>query len=886
MIPGSRRRRRPAALAAAAVVVTTSVVASLMTTDIGVVPAQALTTHTVTSPDGEITFAVHEQASGALTYEVTAGTTTIFEESPLGIATSGVDFSTGLAYASQSRTTIDDTYTLPAGTKPSYRDHANELVLSYTKGGQTMRLVVRAYDDGVAYRYELPGGSGAVSITDETSGFRLPAPTGGWAAVWNGNYEQDYVYRSAAGLNDGTELTMPLLASIDDNAYFTVISEANVYNADASYAPSLLKGSQANDGLLNVERTPDQAFPISSTYPFQTPWRAAVIAADLDTLVNSDLVQHLNPPATADADWVKPGRAAWSWFSDGDSAADLDKQKQMVDFAASMGFEYVTVDCCYDPDVDLPAISQYAAQRNVDIFAWVTAEPFATPAQADALVSEHKAYGVVGLKVDFFLNDSQEVMGWYQSIGDAAGEHELMLNFHGSTKPGGENRTWPWVVTSEAVAGTEHYLYPPPTTARLDATFPFVRNPIGGMDYTPTMISLNGSILTQAHTLAQAVVFTSGMVNYSDSAAAYEQWPGRHLMRAVPTVWDETRVVEGFPGDHVTMARRSGDDWFIGAMTDPARTASVPLSFLGSGTYTATIFGDDANGRVSSVTTQQVTSASTLSLPMIATGGAAVHISKTPLAQIGSGDVRYEAEAPGNTLSGGAVTDNCKGCSGGAKVGFLGNGGAVQFNNVMAGVAGTHELTFTYTSGDPRSIQIEVNGSVVGTEALKDSGGWEFVNKWTIDVPLNAGANTIRFSNPAAFGPDIDALIVSRHTEAEAAGNTLASGATVSACGPCSGGSKVTGLGGGGSVRFNGLTATAAGNHTVRVDYAATVDSTAQVSVGGAAPVTVEFPSTGGATATATVTLGLGLNAGAGNTVTVTGGSGAAPDIDRITVTN
>lgn len=883
MFAGSNRRRRSAGLAAVAV--TASVVASLMTTDVGVLPAQALATHTVTSPDGDLTFAVHEQPSGALTYEVTAGATQIFEESPLGISTSSVDFSTGLTYASQSRTTIDQTYTLPAGTKPSYRDHANELVLNYTKGGQTMRLVVRAYDDGVAYRYVLPGGSGAVSITDEKSGFRLPAPTGGWAAVWNGNYEQDYIYRSASGLNDGTELTMPLLASIDNNAYFTVISEANVYNADSSYVPSLLKGSQANDGLLNVERTPDQAFPIGATYPFQTPWRAAIVASDLNVLVNSDLVQHLNPPAGTSADWVKPGRAAWSWFSDGDSAADLDKQKQMVDFAASMGFEYVTVDCCYDPDVDLPAISQYAEQRNVDIFAWVTAEPFATPAQADALVAEHKAYGVVGLKVDFFLDDSQEVMGWYQSIGDAAGDHEMMLNFHGSTKPGGENRTWPWVVTSEAVAGTEHYLYPPPTTARLDATFPFVRNPIGGMDYTPTMISMNASILTQAHTLAQAVVFTSGMVNYSDSAAAYEQWPGRHLMRAIPTVWDETRVVEGFPGDHVTMARRSGQDWFIGAMTSPARTASVPLSFLGSGSYTATIFSDTPAGQVQ-VGTQTVTSASTLSLPMIATGGVAVHLSKTPLAQIGSGDVRYEAEAPGNTRSGGALVDNCKGCSKGAKVGFLGNGGAVQFNNVMAGTAGTHELTFTYTSGDPRSIQIEVNGSVVSTEALKDSGGWEFVNKWTINVPLNAGANTVRFSNPSAFGPDIDALIVSRRTEAEAAGNTLAGGATVAACGGCSGGSKVTGLSGGGSVRFNGVTATAAGNHTVRLDYAATAGSTAQVRVNGGSPVTVSFPSTGGATATATVTLGLGLNAGTSNTVTVTGTSGAAPDIDRVTITN
>jgi alpha-glucosidase len=152
----------------------------------------------------------------------------------------------------------------------------------------------------------------------------------------------------------------------------------------------------------------------------------------------------------------------------------------------------------------------------------------------------------------------------------------MMLNFHGSTKPGGENRTWPWVVTSEAVAGTEHYLYPPPTTARQDVTYPFIRNMLGGMDYTPTMISENASILTQGHTLAQAVVFTSAMVNYADSAAVYEQWDGRQLMRVLPTTWDETKVVEGFPGDHVTVARRSGDDWFVGAMTSPARTARCP----------------------------------------------------------------------------------------------------------------------------------------------------------------------------------------------------------------------------------------------------------------------------------------------------------------------
>ncbi|WP_162181674.1 glycoside hydrolase family 97 C-terminal domain-containing protein, partial [Glycomyces tenuis] len=421
---------------------------------------------------------------------------------------------------------------------------------------------------------------------------------------------------------------------------------------------------------------------------------------------------------------------------------------------------------------------------------------------------------------------------------------ELMLNLHGSTKPGGENRTWPWLVTSEAVAGTEHYKYPPPTTARLDATLPFTRGPLGGMDYTPAMISQNDSILTQAHTLAQSVVFTSAMVNYADSAAAYEQWPGRHLLRALPTVWDESRVVEGFPGDHITVARRSGEDWFIGAMTDQARTATVPLDFLGEGTYTATVFADDEHGRVE-VSTQEVAGGDTLTLPMIATGGVSVHLSTTPLEQIGADDTRYEAEDPGNTLAGGAVVDACKGCSEGAKVGYLGQGGSVQFNDVTATATGTHEMTFTYTSGDPRNVRITVNGEELPTEVLSDSGGWEFVNKWSVDVPLEAGSNTIRFDNPSEYAPDIDALTISRSTEAEDPGNILAGGAAVAQCGECSGGELVSGLDGAASLTVNDLSVAEDGNHTIGLRYAGTEDATVLLSVDGGDPVEVALTATG-----------------------------------------
>ncbi|GGR98591.1 hypothetical protein GCM10010169_48960 [Micromonospora fulviviridis] len=871
-----RGRSRPTCVAIASTAVA-ALVLSLLTAS----PAAALVTHTITSPDGQINLTVTDQTSGALTYGVTAGGTAVFGSSPLGITTSTTDFTSGLTYTGETRAVITETYSLPAGTKPTYTNDGREMTLTYTKGGATLQLIARAYNDGIAFRYRIPG-SGAASITGETTGFRLNPGDGGWAAPWNANYEQDYIYRNAAGLNSGTNLTMPALVSVNSNTYFTLISEANVYNSNASYAPAMLHGDGAGTGLLNIVRTPDQGFPIASTYPFQTPWRTAVIASNLDKLYNSDLMQNLNPPAASTPSWVQPGRAAWSWYTDEDSASDLNKQKQMVDFAASMGFEYITVDCCYVPAVDLPAISAYAHQKGVKVFAWVTADAGQTPAAATKLVTDHKAYGVDGLKVDFFLSDSQAVQQWYQSIGDAAGAGQMMLDLHGSTKPGGENRTWPWVLTTEAVAGTEHYKYPPPTTAAADVTYPFTRGPIGPMDYTPAMISQNASVLTQAHTLAQAIVYNTGMINYADSAAAYEQWPGRHLMRAIPTKWDETKVVEGFPGDHITVARRLGGDWFIAGMTSPARTASVPLTFLGAGSYTATIFSDNASGRVQ-VSTQTVSSTTTLSLPEIATGGVAVQVSQTPLAQIGSGDARYEAESVSNTLAGGASAQACKGCSNGSKIGNVGSGGSVQFNKVTASTAGTHRMTFTYTSADPRSVRITVNGTVLSTENLPDSGGWEFLNKWSVDVPLVAGNNTIRFDNPSAFASDIDALTIERATEAEAAGNTLAGGATATSCSGCSGSSAVAGLSGSGTLDITGLTVAAAGNHTVRLDYASAVAQTVQLQVNGGTAITVNLPATGSSTAVATRTLGLSLTAGA-NTIRVKSASSAAVAIDRVSV--
>jgi alpha-glucosidase len=842
--------------------------------------AHALTAHTVTSPNGLISLTVTDQADGSLTYQVTAGSQTILGQSPLGIATSAVDLTTGLSFVSQNQVTIDETYSLPAGTKPSYRNHANELTLTYSKGGSTLELRVRAYDDGVAYQYRLPG-SGSVTISGESSGFRLPTNTGGWAASWRTDYEGDYVYHSPSELN-GADYTLPVLASINNNAYFALLTEAGVYNKNASYAPSLASGSGDGSGLLKVGRTPDQAFPMSSTLPFESPWRVVVVAGDLNTLVNSDLVQNLNPATTAtDTSWVAPGRAAWSWYVDESSASSIAKQKAYVDFAESMGFEYVTVDCCYNKP-DLATIASYAAQHGVKIFAWVTADSINTPSTADAEMQLLKSYGVVGLKVDFFLKDSQAVIGWYQTIAEAAQRNQMMVNFHGATKPGGENRVWPWVVTSEAVRGIEHYKYPPPPSARLNVTLPFIRNPLGGMDYTPTVLSENSATTTQGQALAEAVVFTSAMQHYSDSAAAYSQWVGRHLMRVLPTTWDETKVLEGFPGNYITEARRKGSAWFIGAMTDQARTAQVPLTFLGAGSYTATIFADGSNGRLT-VSTQTVTNSTTLSLPLLATGGAAVHIAANPLPQIGAADTRYEAESPTNTLTGTASPSVCAACSGGTKIGNLDTTSAIQFNGVQASSAGTYNLELNYIAGDARPVQIQVNGTVATTLTVDTTGGWSRVGQLSVPVTLRAGSNTIRLANPSGWAPDIDSLTISRTYEAEASANTRTGTASIASCSDCSNGQKVGNLGQGSTLTFNGVTATTAGNKTIRIAYTSADPRTAYVSVNGGTSTPIDFHSTTSWDKTGTATIGLSLSAGT-NTITFSNPSGWAPDIDNISV--
>ena len=353
-----------------------------------------------------------------------------------------------------------------------------------------------------------------------------------------------------------------------------------------------------------------------------TPWRVAVVGS-LATIVGSDLVDDLAPPAPAeDWSWVRPGRVAWSWWSDSGSPADPARQRQYVDFAARMGWEYVLVDEGWDP-AWIPALTAYARQRGVGVLLWSRWDALRTPQQRDALLTRWRDWGVAGVKLDFMESDSAARMAWYRGVARAAAERRLVVDFHGATAPRGLSRTWPNVLTQEAVLGAESYKAGAPTTPAHNATLPFTRAAIGPMDYTPVTFSAARRRTSAAHELALSVVYASGLQHFADAPESYAAQPvAEGWLRDVPVAWDDTRLLAGRPGRSATIARRSGERWYVGAIRAGAGGAlELPLGFLAPGrAYTAEVI-EDAPGGGLAARTVRVTAGDRLRLSAAANGG-------------------------------------------------------------------------------------------------------------------------------------------------------------------------------------------------------------------------------------------------------------------------
>jgi alpha-glucosidase len=569
------------------------------------------------SPDGKLTAIVEQpRARAALRLIVRrAGRPSL--SCRLGLETSAGQLAEGLRFTGRRDAHWLQTYAALSGKRRLHRRRAKQMTLSFLRGGRRLQVQVQVSDDGVAYRYGLPG-RGSIRIRGEHSSFDAPAGSRAWMQRYTTSYEGPYTPARLRGAPAG-RYAFPVLVELPGRSW-ALLSESGV---TGRYAASHLALGFSHRGRLALRLPGGQ---VRARLPLVTPWRVAVVG-DLATVVESDLTDDLGGPSRiADTSWIRPGRAAWSWWSEPSSTQSLERQEQYVDFAAAMGWEYVIVDAGWSPTW-MPMLASYARARGVGILLWARASDLRSRRQRRSMLDLWRSWGIAGVKLDYVQSDSQQTMAWYERVSAAAAARHLLVDFHGATLPRGIQHRWPNVLTAEAVMGAEYYHTGEPVTPAHTTTLPFTRNAVGPMDYTPVTFSATTRTTSLAHELALSVVFESGLQVFADSPVSYDSQPAaRDFLRQVPAAWDDTRFLGGYPGRSATLARRRGRDWFVGSISSGrAATVTTALRFLDPRrSYRATLVTDSGGGLA--LQQRTVTRDSILKLSLVENGGAVVRL--------------------------------------------------------------------------------------------------------------------------------------------------------------------------------------------------------------------------------------------------------------------
>jgi alpha-glucosidase len=658
----------------------------------------------VTGPGGAVAARLALDGTGRLSFGVDRSGSTVLAAAPIGITTTAADLSAGLSFVSRGNRTVRERYTRTTG-KQRVRDVTlSESTFAFTgAGGARLDVVVRVSAEGTAYRYVLPAGG---TVTGEASSFALPADAPAWLLPYSPNYENERVQTTAGGAGAG-EYGFPALFRVGTN--YALLTESDV---DGRYDGARLS-HPAGSGAYTIRLADPQ---IVATGRLATPWRAAIVG-DLATVTGSMLADDLAPPAElTDTSWVRPGTSAWSWLSEHSSPADPARQRQYVDFAARNGWPYVLIDEGWSADW-VPAVVRYARARGVDVLLWFHWTSLDTAQERDTVLPLIKSWGVAGVKVDFMDSDSQVRFRWYDDILAATAAHKLMVNFHGATIPRGLQRTWPHVMTVEAVRGAEQFR----TRAATNTIFPFTRNVVGGMDYTPVTWAVADRDTTDAHEVALAVVYESGWQHPADRPETYEAHPeALRTLSQLPVAWDETELLAGTPGQEAVIARRHDDRWYVGGISAvAAKTFSTPLSFLGSGRYLAETLRDGDGGLVRE--SRIVRRADTLAVPERTNGGFVTVLCAYTGSATCDQPVRH---VPATTLTVDPAT-----------------------SNVRPGQTVTVAATFTLPAGGPISgvtlAPVPPAGWTVSGAAVRDAtmrGGDSLHGSWRITAPADVAS--------------------------------------------------------------------------------------------------------------------------------------------------
>ncbi|MFD0793807.1 glycoside hydrolase family 97 catalytic domain-containing protein [Mucilaginibacter litoreus] len=581
----------------------------------------------VISPSGALQINL-KLNNGALSYSVTDKGEVIVKPSKLGIESTTEKFSDHLSFANVLTRPVSEIYVLPTGKYSVYKAKANQASVTFTNSySAKMTVDLRAYDDGIAFRYRFPDSAKTYTLVNESTEFAVPQ-----ASAWMQQYGNDPAYENVfkngipagTAAPDSTGWAFPALFHTKDHWLF--LSESNISpdNAGMHLQPMCSNGIYKIAFPLKGEGLGQgSSYPVAKA-PFAMPWRVFIIGKNPSVVVQSALINHLSAPNTiGNIGWVKPGRSSWSWWSDHASSRNVTTLKRFVDLAANMKWEYSLVDANWNMLKDggnIKDLIDYAKSKDVKLTFWynsggphnnVGEQPrdimFDSLKRKQELKKLHD-WGVKAIKVDFFQSDKQNVMQLYQDILKDAAKEKIMVIFHGSTMPRGWARTYPNLLSMESVRGAENYGWSPEFAADaavLNTIYVFTRNVAGSMDYTPVTFSdyqCCPHTTTNAHELALSVVFESGMMHFADSDSSYYKQSAevKQFLSSVPNTWDDVKLLQGEPGKEAVLARRKGKDWYIAGINGEtvAKNWQVFLSFLDvKKRYKAKLYVDGKSSR-------------------------------------------------------------------------------------------------------------------------------------------------------------------------------------------------------------------------------------------------------------------------------------------------
>ncbi len=595
----------------------------------------AAETYKLQSPDERLEIRV--DVDQQLVWSVSLEGKTVIEPGALGLEIRGKgNIAADTEMVSAERAQVNENHTpVVAHKSSSIEENYRELALRFDNG---FGIDFRAYNDGVAYRFV---GTEPGEVIVERELLELNFPDGTLSLFPEedsliSHYERLYLPETLEEIERGRFASLPVY--MNPNDVHVVFTEADLFNYPGLFLygtggnglraghPSVVTKATPKPG--SEDRNQDLTFGdyIAKTSGQRNfPWRLAVISDRDADLVESQLVWLLSREnQLADTSWIKPGRIAWDWYNannlfgvDFEAGLNTETYKYYIDFASDYGLEYVILDEGWtkstteidqsNPDIDIQELVRYGKKKNVELILWALWGPL--DKDYERILKLYADWGVAGVKIDFMQRADQYMVNYYEKIAREAAKHELLVDYHGGFKPSGLRRAYPNVMTYEGVKGNENNKWSADVTPEHTVTLPFIRMVAGPMDFTPGALRnaqpqnhhINHyrpmSLGTRAHQVAMYAVYESALQMLCESPSTYLREPKvTEFIARFPTVWDETQVLEAKVADYILVARRKGDTWYLGAMTDATgRNLEVDFSFLGEGEYTLDLLRDGLN---------------------------------------------------------------------------------------------------------------------------------------------------------------------------------------------------------------------------------------------------------------------------------------------------